>query len=46
MTPEEVQHQRNRRYDQQQVNQTTGNVEREQSQQPHYQQNNKQREKH
>jgi hypothetical protein len=42
-TPEEVRHQRNNRYYQQKVNQPTGNVEREKSQQPHYKQNNKQR---
>jgi hypothetical protein len=39
--PEEVHHQRNHRYDQQKVNQPTGHVEREKSQQPQYQQNNK-----
>jgi hypothetical protein len=45
-TPEEVQHQRDQRYDQQEVNQPTGNVEREESQHPHYKQDNKQRYKH
>jgi hypothetical protein len=39
--PEEVHHQRNHRYDQQKVNQTAGDVEREKSQQPHYKQNSK-----
>jgi hypothetical protein len=44
--PEEVHHQSNHRYDQQKVNQPAGNVEREKSQQPQHQQNNKQPQKH
>jgi hypothetical protein len=43
VAPEEMHNQRNHRYYQQKVNQPTGDVEREESQQPHYQQNNKQR---
>jgi hypothetical protein len=42
-TPEEVDHQRNRRDDQQKVNEPTGNVECEKPQQPQNQQNKKQR---
>jgi hypothetical protein len=44
--PEEVHHQRNHRDYQQKVNQPTGNVEREKSQQPQYKQNNEQRHEH
>jgi hypothetical protein len=44
--PNEVNHQRNHRYDQQEVNQPTRNVEGEKSQQPQYEQNRKQRYKH
>jgi hypothetical protein len=40
MAPEEMQHQRNHSHNQQKVNQRTGNVEREKSQQPHHKQNN------
>jgi hypothetical protein len=43
MTPEEMHHQRNHSHNQQKVNQRTGNVEREKSQEPHYKQNNEQR---
>jgi Sec-independent protein translocase protein TatA len=43
VAPEEVHHQRNQRDYQQKVDQPTGNVEREKSQQPHYEQNGKQR---
>jgi hypothetical protein len=39
--PENVRHQRNHGYDQQEVNQPTGDVERKKSQQPHYKQNDK-----
>jgi hypothetical protein len=42
-TPEEVCHQRNHRDYYQKVNQPTGNVEREKSEQPHYKQNSKER---
>jgi hypothetical protein len=45
-TPEEVRHQGNDGYDQQKVNQPTGHVEREKSQQPHYKQDHKQRQEH
>jgi hypothetical protein len=41
-----VQHQRNHGDDQQNVNQATRNVEREKSQEPHYEQNNEYRQKH
>jgi len=44
--PEEVEQQRNDRDDQQNVNQPTSYVEREESQQPQYQQNHKQRQEH
>jgi hypothetical protein len=40
---EEMQHQSNHRDNQQKVNQPTGNVEREEPHQPHYEQNKKQR---
>jgi hypothetical protein len=46
MTPEEVHHQRNDRYYQQKVNQSTRNVECEKSEHPHDQQNKKQCQKH
>jgi hypothetical protein len=39
-------HQRNYRYDQQQMDQPAGNMEREESEQPQHQQNDKQSEKH
>ncbi len=44
--PEEVNHQGNHRQNYQEVNQPAGNVEREKPQQPQYQQNHKQSEKH
>jgi hypothetical protein len=43
---QEVHHQRNNCQDQQNVNQPTGNMEREKSQQPQYQQNAKYPDKH
>lgn len=44
-TSDEVQHQSDHRDDEQKVNQPTGNVEREKTQQPQNQQNKKQRQK-